>query len=276
MKYSFDDYIKTLNDRVSDASLLINVKKIIKNVREIESDLNTLNYIICSDKKELIKRVEFLFNKNRNCFKSLFILIGLRFSDDIKIKINENILNLEQIISNPKSIIHLIFETGFSEFILNGKIKNFVDYSYGIEVGMDTNARKNRNGSSIENVLFEKLVEMFKENRNIKITKQEKVRVVNHDKVFDIVIHNIEKGTKILIESSYYNAGGSKINETNRGYLDLYNTIKENLSNYTFIWLADGYGMSTIKKALEPNFKNGYIFNHKMFWENIKKIIERN
>ena len=276
MKYSFDDYIKTLNDRVSDASLLINVKKIIKNVREIESDLNTLNYIICSDKKELIKRVEFLFNKNRNCFKSLFILIGLRFSDDIKIKINENILNLEQIISNPKSIIHLIFETGFSEFILNGKIKNFVDYSYGIEVGMDTNARKNRNGSSIENVLFEKLVEMFKENRNIKITKQEKVRVVNHDKVFDIVIHNIEKGTKILIESSYYNAGGSKINETNRGYLDLYNTIKENLSNYTFIWLADGYGMSTIKKALEPNFKNGYIFNHKMFWENIKEIIDKN
>ena len=276
MKYSFKDYINTLSERNYEANLLIDIAKISNNIREIEADLNALNYIICNNKYELIKRINFLFNKNKKCFKSLFILIGIRFDNSIKIKLDNNVLDLNQILTSSDNVINLIFKTKFADFILNGMIKNFVDYSCGVEVGMDTNARKNRNGNIIEKSTFEKLVKIFKDNDNIKITKQEKIKLFESNKVFDIVIHNIKKGTKILIESSYYNTSGSKINETNRGYFELYNMIKNYSSNYTFIWLADGHGMSTIKKQLEPNFKNGYIFNHKMFWENIREIVEKN
>ncbi len=43
---------------------------------------------------------------------------------------------------------------------------------------------------------------------------------------FDIVIHNINNNKYILIENSFYNTGGLKINEAAKSYTDLNNNIQ--------------------------------------------------
>ena len=44
-------------------------------------------------------------------------------------------------------------ETGLGDVLKNQKVKNLVDYVFGIETGLDTNARKNRSGHVMENTV---------------------------------------------------------------------------------------------------------------------------
>lgn len=45
--------------------------------------------------------------------------------------------------------------SGLFDLISNRKIKNLVDYAIGIEVGLDSNSRKNRSGKIMEDVVEE-------------------------------------------------------------------------------------------------------------------------
>ena len=62
--------------------------------------------------------------------------------------------------SNIKSLIleieeYLVFmkETGLKDLIQNHIINNLVDYAFGVEVGLDSNGRKNRGGHLMEDLL---------------------------------------------------------------------------------------------------------------------------
>ncbi len=272
-KYTFEEYIDTLKEKVIDPSTLIDFNKIQNNMMKIESDLNALNYLICNNKSELLNRIKYLHFKNKQCFDSIYILLALRKEYISKILINNINMEFNEIVSSPTSIYNLLNVSGLLDHIINGRIKNFVDYVFGVEVGMDTNARKNRNGDKIESLLFNELLNMFKDDNNIKIYEQKKINIMDDEKKFDIVIKNINLNKTFLIESSFYNSGGSKINETARGYHDLYKSISNNLKDYTFIWLADGKGISTIKKKMNELYNYGYIYNIESFFRNIKNII---
>ena len=58
--------------------------------------------------------------------------------------------------SEIESFADYIIKTGFGDLLKNRKIKNLVDYATGVEVGLDSNGRKNRGGK-----LMETLVEEF-------------------------------------------------------------------------------------------------------------------
>ncbi len=274
-KYSLDFYLDSLQKKTDDISNLVDIQKILTNMRKVESDLNSLNYLICNNLNEFKDRVSFLYSKNKDCFQSIFLLIAVRANNDSSFLLKHKEWTAQDILDDKDKIIDLFIESKLIDLILQGKIKNFVDYTYGVEVGMDTNGRKNRNGRRVEDKTYNKLKEIFKDNSNIIIEEQKKIAELGH-KVFDIVVTNTKTNKKVLIESSFYNAGGSKVSETARSYQNLFNEINEKLSSdkYCFIWLADGYGMSTIKSCLRDNYDEGYIWNHKMFFDNIKKIVE--
>lgn len=44
-------------------------------------------------------------------------------------------------------------DTGLTEIFQDKKIKDLVDYVFGIETGLDTNARKNRSGHIMERTI---------------------------------------------------------------------------------------------------------------------------
>ena len=44
-------------------------------------------------------------------------------------------------------------ETGLFDLLSKSKIKSLQDYVTGVEVGLDSNARKNRTGTVMENII---------------------------------------------------------------------------------------------------------------------------
>ena len=70
-------------------------------------------------------------------------------------------------------------------------------------------------------------------------------------KRFDFVIATPIK--TYLIETNFYNTGGSKLNEVARAYSDIAPKINR-YSNYEFIWITDGQGWFSAKNKLEEAF----------------------
>ena len=67
-------------------------------------------------------------------------------------------------------------------------------------------------------------------------------------KRFDFVIKT--KCKTYLIETNYYNSGGSKLNEVARAYSDVAPKINR-YPNYEFVWITDGQGWLSAKNKLE-------------------------
>ncbi|MFX4236576.1 DpnII family type II restriction endonuclease, partial [Aliarcobacter butzleri] len=123
---------------------------------KIEKELNLLNYLIGKEniEEEFLSLVE-EYPKVR---KILPILIAIR---DDKLSSTPIITDMESLIPQNKRYIFndeinedikkelLLFfrETGLKDFFENKAVKNLVDYCVGVEVGFDTNARKNRTGT---------------------------------------------------------------------------------------------------------------------------------
>jgi type II restriction enzyme len=150
-------------------------------------------------------------------------------------------------------IIEFINETGLSEIFRNKSIKNLVDYVFGVEAGLDSNARKNRGGDNMSNA-----VSKFFDNE--KIFYQKEVSTSNFPEIlslgadvkrFDFVIKTKKK--TYLIETNYYNTGGSKLNETARAYSDVAPKINQ-YENYEFVWITDGQGWLSAKNKLEEAY----------------------
>ncbi len=70
-------------------------------------------------------------------------------------------------------------------------------------------------------------------------------------KRFDFVIKT--KVKTYLIETNFYNGGGSKLNETARAYSDVAPKINQ-YSNFEFVWITDGQGWHSAKNKLEEAF----------------------
>lgn len=279
MKYNIDKYFASLQNPKNKLSSFVDFDKVINNVEEIQIHLNALNYLICNSNLEFEKRVNNLFALNKNCFKVLPILIAIRNDFDNLISPKNNFSNC----FNEKDIIHFFYESKLVYLIFNSKIKNFLDYVYGIEVGLDTNARKNRNGKQIEIELKKYIENYFYDFSDIQIYEQKELKYVIEilkpkiefpkiNKKFDFIIINTISKKILLIESSFYNAGGSKISETSRSYFDLFKKIEEYKMNINFVWVADGVGMKTIKKDLISKYENNYITNINLLHEKLEWI----
>ena len=70
-------------------------------------------------------------------------------------------------------------------------------------------------------------------------------------KRFDFVIKTKRK--TYLIETNFYNGGGSKLNETARSYSDVAPKINQ-YENYEFVWITDGQGWLSAKNKLEEAY----------------------
>lgn len=70
-------------------------------------------------------------------------------------------------------------------------------------------------------------------------------------KRFDFVIKTQSK--TYLIETNFYNGGGSKLNEVARAYSEVAPKINK-YPNYEFVWITDGQGWKSAKNKLEQAF----------------------
>lgn len=275
-KSRMESFFETLEYTNIELSDLVDIKKIKKNIEKVQLNLNTLNYIISNNQKDLEDKIEFLYKENKNVFSILPLLIAV--DKKFKFNLGGTIYDFEYITKNSKNVINFFNQTKLNELIIEGKIKNFVDYLTGVEVGKDTNARKNRFGEKNAKEIYKILVEEFENNSDIKITRELYLKNVLDgnfkNKKLDFIIENIKNDKKVYIETSYYNKNGSKINETSKSYSNI-NNIFKGYEKGKFLWIVDGNGIRSIKKYLINDEKNNdFIYNKSEFLNAIKKILE--
>ena len=182
------------------------------------------------------------------------ILIAIRKNKKSKtFNNNGEIVLLDTYFTSPELILEYIEETGLAEVFRNKDVTNLVDYVFGIEVGLDTNARKNRGGDNMSkavSLIFDKTDVFYKKEVNNTIFP-EIISLGADVKRFDFVIKTKKK--TYLIETNYYNSGGSKLNETARAYSDVAPKINQ-YDSYEFVWITDGQGWFSAKNKLEEAY----------------------
>jgi type II restriction enzyme len=144
--------------------------------------------------------------------------------------------------------------TGLTEIFQSKKINNLVDYVFGIETGLDSNARKNRSGHIMENMIariFDKNGVNYR--REVYSHEWPSITKVlgDDEKRFDFVVE--KPSMTYLIEVNFYSGGGSKLNEVARSYSDIAPEI-DSVPGFEFVWITDGVGWKSAKNKLQEAF----------------------
>ncbi len=252
MSEQFKIFLSQLSETNATLDYFTDFKKIKGNVNKIAIKLNQLNYLI--GKTDIKAAVKELYEENPKAFEVLDILIAIRKNKNAKTFNNKGeIVMLDSYFTSPESICEYIEETGLGEIFRNKDVKNLVDYVFGIEVGLDTNARKNRGGENMSkavSLFFDKAKVFYK--KEVSNTAFPEILSLGADvKRFDFVIKTKKK--TYLIETNFYNGGGSKLNETARSYSDVAPKINQ-YESYEFVWITDGQGWLSAKNKLEEAY----------------------
>ncbi|OOQ16139.1 DpnII family type II restriction endonuclease, partial [Helicobacter pylori] len=192
--------------------------------------------------------------------------------DDIVLDANGIFYPLYSYFENDEKVYEFIRQTGLEQIFCNRDIKDLNDFVFGIEVGLDSNARKNRSGKAMENHLSDLFVQAqlnFKEQVDIREFEDLRQAFGNDTKKFDFVVCGKDK--TYFIEANFYTISGSKLNEVARSYQDL--ALKfEAFPNYEFIWITDGTGWLDAKSKLQEAYKSVEIYNLSYVNDFISKV----
>lgn len=249
----FNEFMKQLKETHFSLKDYVDFQKVAANVETISIKLNQLNYLIGQEDMEAA--VERLWEENPKVFSVLDILIAVRVKDKKKaIDEDGNILLVSDYFKSAAQVTKFLNDTGLTEVFQKKQIKNLVDYVFGVEVGLDSNARKNRGGH-----IMEKLVANIFSRNGIQFEQEvyytefpEIVKALGADnKRFDFVVKTKDKF--YLIEANFYTGGGSKLNEVARSYSELAPKINA-VPGFEFVWITDGIGWDSARNKLEEAF----------------------
>lgn len=255
MSDKFSDFMKPLKETHFSLKDYVDFPKVAANVEAISIKLNQLNYLI--GQENMAAAVNRLWDENPKVFSVLDVLIAVRSKDKKKaIDTYGNIHQINDYFSSPEQVTVFLNETGLTEVFQKKQIKNLVDYVFGVEVGLDSNARKNRGGHIMEEFIANilKLNDISFEQEVYYTEFPEIVKALGADnKRFDFVIRTPEK--TYLIEANFYTGGGSKLNEVARSYSELAPKINA-VPGFEFVWITDGIGWESARNKLEEAFSH--------------------
>ena len=281
----FNYLINNLKHTITNWNYFVNWTKATNNLEELEIHLNLLNYLI--GKENITEAAIKLIRKHPDIIKSIPIIIAERHN---KFKLLTEYMHGEFIYkdydfsklgkTSPEEAVEFMQKSGFLEQIKSEKIKSLVDYVFGIEVGLDSNARKNRGGKAMENIIEFFIKDICKRNNYEwmsqatapKIEKEwnKKITVDKSTRRIDFAINSPKK--LFLIETNFYNGGGSKLKSTAGEYKSLFDCL--NHDGHQFIWITDGAGWKTTTNPLEETFNYiDYILNLSMLQKGILESI---
>jgi len=282
----FHYFIANLKSSIKTWDYFVNWEKTSKNLDKFKIELNILNSLLGS--KNLDEDFVSLINQYPNVIKVLPMLLAIR-ENKIEIIKSYELTDLSCVsfdFSNKhineqltQKYLEFIKNTGLIKIFKDEKIKNLVDYAFGVEVGLDSNSRKNRGGK-----LMEKIVEVFvkqcaNNHPNIEYISQATapkikkkwnyvVKVDKSTKHYDFAVYNKSSNNLYIIETNFFNGGGSKLKSVCGEFKSLFNDLQK--QNIKFIWITDGYGWNSTKRPLEETFNNtDYVFNLDMIQNNI-------
>ncbi len=264
MKRNFNEWLGTFRSSIATYSYYVDFEKVYGNIDAIKVELNILNSLIGS--KNIEADFEKLLKDYPQILKCIPILLAVRGREIYAIDGDgEYLFNFKKANCSVEEYEMFMRKTGLFTLISEHIINNLVDYVTGVEVGLDSNGRKNRGGHLMEDLVesyFKKSglireVDYFKEMYISEIEEKWDIDLSNisnqgkAEKRFDFVVR---KGSMIYgIETNFYTGGGSKLNETARSYKTIALETRE-IDGFTFVWFTDGEGWKSARHNLEETF----------------------
>lgn len=265
MKRNFSDVMGNLKETISGYNWYVDFNKVQVKVDEHKFELNIINALIGSMNIE--KDFSDMILRYPETLNALPILLAIRL-DKTPISVLDDTVKKFDFKKQVQSIdeyCKFMRETGLFDLFENKKIKNIMDYVTGIEVGMDSNARKNRTGTAMENKVESYLQKIpnlnyckemnkkkIKTEFNIDLDDLLEGNTFKANKRFDFVVKTNE--TLYVIETNFYSGGGSKLNETARSFKMLGQELRD-VKGVKFIWITDGVGWKTAKANLQETYE---------------------
>lgn len=253
MTKDFNQFMSQLQETNQTLDFFCDFEKINNNVDNIRLSLCMLNSLLGTT--DLRKSVETIWYRDKTAFRIMDILIAVR-SEGKKIVLNsigESIV-LDRLFKSVDGVIEYLEGTGLADIFRKRKINDLVDYVFGIETGLDSNARKNRSGHVMEGMV----AKLFRENainyrQEIYSAEWSELQKVlgDDEKRFDFVIETLNK--TYLIEVNFYSGGGSKLNEVARSYSDIAPKINS-VDGFEFVWVTDGIGWKSARNKLQEAY----------------------
>lgn len=249
----FVEFMSQLKETNQSLDFFCDFDKIHNNVENIKLSLCMLNSLI--GVSDLHSAVKTIWDRDKTAFNVMDILIAVRSEGKKKVlnSFGECVI-LDTLFESVEGVMEFIYNTGLADVFQSQKISNLVDYVFGVETGLDSNARKNRSGHVMENVV----AEIFDENAipyRTEVYSSEWAEITDalgdDEKRFDFVVKTAQKN--YLIEVNFYSGGGSKLNEVARAYSDIAPRINS-VDGFEFVWITDGIGWKSAKNKLQEAF----------------------
>ncbi|MCI5674796.1 MAG: type II restriction endonuclease [Firmicutes bacterium] len=264
MQRDFNKWFSTFKKDLTTFNFYTNFDKIYHNVDNIRLELSLLNSLIGASNIE--DDFDNLIRNYPEVLKCIPILLAVR-ATELNIAYENRLYSFNFMESKNQLCEYKLFmrETGLFDLLKNHLISNIIDYVTGVETGLDSNGRKNRRGHLMED-LVERYIQDAGFVRNVSYYKEIKISrltslfnidlscISNNGKTekrFDFVIKTDNK--IYLIETNYYESGGSKLNETARSYKQIATDVKK-MTELQFVWITDGAGWKSARHNLEETF----------------------
>lgn len=281
------EYIQnSFRDKITTWDYFVNWKKVFDKVKPIEKELNLLNYLI--GKENIEQETALLIKQYPGVTKAFPYLIACREkSFDVLIDVKRFISKrFDFSLKTPtddqiNDLASFVLQTGLADILCNKQVRNLVDYAIGVEVGLDSNGRKNRGGTMMEGIV-EVFVDEYCQQSGAEYISQAtaaKIKAkwgiqIEVDKSSRIIDFAINKNGKLyLVEVNFYSGGGSKLKSTATEYCEMYNRYHR--QGIEFIWVTDGAGWKSTLKPLREYFDiSDYLVNLEMLRNGVlEKII---
>ena len=278
-----EEFLSTLSITNRTPEYYVNWKKVDRETKKYELELNTLNYLIGKD--DIYIEALDLFTKQPNLLKAIPSLIASRDRVlDILTIDNDDNMSFEQL--NFKTIdasriddyMKFIEQSGLLMFLQHHANRSSVDYVYGVETGLDSNARKNRSGTTMEGIL-ERHISKIAQEQNLEWKAQATAQFIKEkwgvtvpvdksERRFDVAVYSKENHKVWLIETNYYGGGGSKLKAVAGEFTELSQFVVKSDDDVEFVWVTDGQGWKTAHLPLAEAFSHiTNVFNLEMLRE---------
>lgn len=262
MSRNFEEWFDTFRKSINSYSYYTDFAKVYENVENLKIEINILNSLIGS--KDIESDFDKIMEKYPECLKAIPILLAVRENE---IYCQDENGTVEYCFKSPKQTVeqykYFMRKTGIFDMIQNHIISNLYDYITGVEVGLDSNGRKNRGGHQMEDLVESFLkqtgADYFKEMYLSEVEKKWSIDLSaisangTSTKRWDFVVKTNE--CIYAIETNFYKSSGSKLNETARSYEMIAEEAKD-IDGFAFVWITDGGGWASAKHNLRQTFNS--------------------
>ena len=243
-----NDFLNTLLDSNHTYEFYVNWEKVYANLENHLVEISILNSLNKVSQEDLVNKFGGIINNYPEVVPLLPSILAIR---DRKVPIFNIHSKSSKLIDFSKNnfdfdeIVEFSIETGLLDLFNN--IDDLYSYLVGTEVGLDTNARKNRSGHIFEDAVESLLEDKLNDYEEYKLVKEDTNVIIHRNKRFDFVIYK-NNVPRIVFECNFYNSTGSKPIEVAHAYVGLQRDT--DAADLMFIWVTDGQGWNKMFPTL--------------------------